>query len=139
MHVVASEARTIEVRLAKSDWMVGDSGLGRGHRDLSLDCRCCCARSPKPEAQELSARFLPLEINYPALGALDRGASKRCPVTIARIRRIGAPDAGNALQISATRFDIEQDVMSSHKVYRRISRAASSWSASAASARACCR
>ena len=30
-------------------------------------CRCCCARSRKPEARELSSRFLPLEVNYPAL------------------------------------------------------------------------
>ncbi len=67
MHAVASEARTIEGRLAKSDWIVGDScsaldmvifpGIQLLRRALE-----------KPQATELSARFMPVEVNYPALG-----------------------------------------------------------------------
>jgi len=66
MHAVASEARSIELRLAKSDWVVGESfsaadivifpGLAVLLRALS-----------KPDAKDLSSRFLPLEVNYPAL------------------------------------------------------------------------
>ena len=67
MHAVASEARTIEGRLSKSDWIVGEScsavdlviypGIELLRRALG-----------KPQAAELSARFLPIEVNYPALG-----------------------------------------------------------------------
>jgi glutathione S-transferase len=67
MHAVASEARTIEGRLSKSDWIVGD---------------CCSAVDmvifpgiqllrralEKPQAAALSSRFMPVEVNYPALG-----------------------------------------------------------------------
>jgi glutathione S-transferase len=67
MHAVASEARTIEGRLSKSEWIVGD---------------CCSAVDmvifpgiqllrralEKPQAAALSSRFMPLEVNYPALG-----------------------------------------------------------------------
>ena len=64
---MASEARTIEGRLSKSDWIVGD---------------CCSAVDmvifpgiqllrralEKPQAAALSSRFMPVEVNYPALG-----------------------------------------------------------------------
>jgi glutathione S-transferase len=67
MHAVASEARTIEGRLSKSEWIVGD---------------CCSAVDmvifpgiqllrralDKPQAAALSSRFMPVEVNYPALG-----------------------------------------------------------------------
>jgi glutathione S-transferase len=67
MHAVASEARTIEGRLSKSEWIVGD---------------CCSAVDmvifpgiqllrralEKPQAAALSSRFMPVEVNYPALG-----------------------------------------------------------------------
>jgi len=67
MHAVASEARTIEGRLSKSDWIVGE---------------CCSAVDmvifpgiqllrralEKPQAAALSSRFMPVEVNYPALG-----------------------------------------------------------------------
>ena len=36
MHLVAREARTIESRLSKGDWIVGDAVSRRGPRDLSL-------------------------------------------------------------------------------------------------------
>jgi glutathione S-transferase len=67
MHAGASEARTIEARLSKSDWVVGDSpsavdmvifpGIQLLRRALE-----------RPEARDLSSRFMPVEVNYPALG-----------------------------------------------------------------------
>ena len=67
MHTVASDARTIEGRLSKSEWIVGDScsavdmvvfpGIQLLRRALD-----------KPQARELSSRFMPIEVNYPALG-----------------------------------------------------------------------
>jgi glutathione S-transferase len=67
MHAVASEARTIEGRLSKSEWIVGESysavdmvifpGIQLVNRALE-----------KPQARALSSRFMPVEVNYPALG-----------------------------------------------------------------------
>ena len=66
MHVVASEARSIEARLARSDWVVGESFSAA---DIVIfPCLQLLLRAlAKPEARELSARFLPLAANYPAL------------------------------------------------------------------------
>ena len=66
MHVVAGEARTIEGRLAKSDWIVGD---GASAADLAIyPCIRLLHRAlTRPAAAELSARFLPAEVHYPAL------------------------------------------------------------------------
>jgi glutathione S-transferase len=66
MHVVASEARTIEGRLSKGDWIVGDQVSAA---DLTIyPCIRLLHRAlMHPEAQELSARFLPAEVHYPAL------------------------------------------------------------------------
>lgn len=67
MHCVASEARTIERRLAQGDWVVGDhfSAL-----DMVIypDIRMLLRALARPGAQELASRFMPLEVNYPALG-----------------------------------------------------------------------
>jgi glutathione S-transferase len=67
MHAVASEARTIELRLSKSAWIVGDRysavdmvifpGIELLKRALG-----------QPQAAALSSRFMPLEVHYPALG-----------------------------------------------------------------------
>ena len=67
MHAVASEARTIEGRLSKSDWIVGASCSAV---DLVIFPGIQLLRRAleKPRAAELSARFLPVEVNYPALG-----------------------------------------------------------------------
>ena len=67
MHAVASEARTIEGRLAKSDWLVGESCSAV---DLVIFPGIQLLRRAleKPRAAELSARFMPVEVNYPALG-----------------------------------------------------------------------
>jgi glutathione S-transferase len=66
MQVVASEARTIEGRLSKGDWIVGDQVSAA---DLAIyPCIRLLHRAlMHPEARELSARFLPAEVHYPAL------------------------------------------------------------------------
>ena len=66
MHVVANEARSIEARLAHSDWVVGESFTAA---DIVIfpPLQALLRALHKPESAELSARFLPLEINYPAL------------------------------------------------------------------------
>lgn len=72
MHRAASEARTIERRLAQSDWVVGES-FSAADMVIYPDIRLLLRALEQPGAQELAARFLPLEINYPALGRwLDR-------------------------------------------------------------------
>jgi hypothetical protein len=60
MYSVAGEARTIEGRLSKGDWIVGDAVSAV---DLYIyPCIHLLHRAlMRPEAQELSARFLPLE------------------------------------------------------------------------------
>ncbi|MCP5471507.1 MAG: glutathione S-transferase family protein [Sinobacteraceae bacterium] len=67
MHVVAREARTIEGRLSRSDWIVGEDysaidmvifpAIQQLRRALN-----------QPGGRELSSRFLPISANYPALG-----------------------------------------------------------------------
>ncbi|HEV7432947.1 MAG TPA: glutathione S-transferase family protein [Steroidobacteraceae bacterium] len=75
MHRVAGEARTIERRLAQSDWVVGES-FSATDMVIYPDIRLLLRALQKPAAHELAARFLPLEINYPALGRwLDRVAA----------------------------------------------------------------
>ena len=66
MHVVASEARSIEMRLAKSDWVVGES-ISAADLVIFPGLQVLLLALAKPEAKDLSSRFLPLEINYPAL------------------------------------------------------------------------
>jgi glutathione S-transferase len=66
MHVVASEARSIEMRLAKSEWVVGES-FSAADIVIFPGLKLLLRALAKPEAAELARRFLPLEINYPAL------------------------------------------------------------------------
>jgi glutathione S-transferase len=66
MHVVASEARSIEARLAKSDWVVGET-LSAADIVIFPGLQVLLRALRKPEARELSTRFLPLDVNYPAL------------------------------------------------------------------------
>jgi glutathione S-transferase/maleylpyruvate isomerase len=75
MHRVANEARTIERRLAQSDWVVGEK-LSATDLVIYPDIRLLLRALAKPAARELAARFLPVEINYPALGRwLERVAT----------------------------------------------------------------
>ena len=67
MHRVASEARTIERRLAQSDWVVGEK-ISATDMVIYPDIRLLLRALAKPAAWELAARFLPVEVNYPALG-----------------------------------------------------------------------
>jgi len=67
MHVVAREARTIEMRVSRFDWIVGEdySAIDMVIFPAIQLLRRALAR---PEAQDLARRFLPIEANYPALG-----------------------------------------------------------------------
>jgi glutathione S-transferase len=67
MHAAASEARTIEARLAKSDWVVGES-FSAVDMVIFPGIQLLRRALEKPEARDLASRFLPMEINYPALG-----------------------------------------------------------------------
>jgi glutathione S-transferase len=66
MHVVAREARTIEGRLAKEQWIVGASYSAT---DMVIFPWIQLLRRAldRAAAAELGARFLPMERNYPAL------------------------------------------------------------------------
>jgi glutathione S-transferase len=66
MHAVAREARTIEGRLSKEQWIVGASFTAL---DMVIFPWIQLLRRAlnKPAAAELGARFLPMERNYPAL------------------------------------------------------------------------
>jgi len=75
MHRVAGEARTIEQRLAHSDWVVGES-FSAADMMIYPDIRRLLRALQPPQAHELAARFLPMQINYPAIGRwLDRVAA----------------------------------------------------------------
>jgi len=67
MHAGASEARTIEARLSKSDWVVGETASAV---DMVIFPGIQLLRRAldRPEAADLSSRFMPVEVNYPALG-----------------------------------------------------------------------
>jgi glutathione S-transferase len=66
MHRVAGEARTIESRLAKGPWIVGERISAA---DLAIyPCIYHLHRAlMRPEAGDLSARFLPAKVHYPHL------------------------------------------------------------------------
>jgi glutathione S-transferase len=66
MHMVAREARTIEGRLSKEKWIVGENYTAL---DMVIFPWIQLLRRAlnKPAAAELGARFLPMERNYPAL------------------------------------------------------------------------
>ncbi|HTT06554.1 MAG TPA: glutathione S-transferase family protein [Steroidobacteraceae bacterium] len=75
MHRIAGEARTIEQRLARSDWVVGET-FSAADMVIYPDVRLLLHALQRPEAHELAARFLPTESNYPAIGRwLERVAS----------------------------------------------------------------
>lgn len=68
MHVVASEARTIEQRLATSAWLVGED-FSAADIVIFPSIQLLLRTLERREAQELRARLLPLEANYPAIAA----------------------------------------------------------------------
>ena len=67
MHRIASEARTIERRLAQSEWVVGER-FSAADMVIYPDIRLLLRALSRPVSRELAARFLPLDVNYPALG-----------------------------------------------------------------------
>ena len=67
MYYVAGEARTIEGRLSKGDWIVGDA-VSAADLYIYPCIRLLHRALMRPEAQELSARFLPVEVHYPRIG-----------------------------------------------------------------------
>jgi glutathione S-transferase len=71
MQVVAGEARTIEGRLSHSAWLVGES-LSAADLVVYPGIQLLLRALERREAQELRARFLPLETHYPALAAWMR-------------------------------------------------------------------
>jgi glutathione S-transferase len=66
MRRIASEARTIERRLASSEWVVGER-YSAADMVIYPHIRLLLRTLQRPAARELAARFLPLETNYPAL------------------------------------------------------------------------
>jgi glutathione S-transferase len=68
MQLVAGEARTIEGRLAKGDWIVGDQ-VSAADFAIYPCIRLLQRALEKPAAAELSARFLPAETHYPRLAS----------------------------------------------------------------------
>ena len=67
IHAVASEARTIERRLSTSEWIVGDA-YSAVDMVIFPGIQLLRRALEKPVARELSSRFMPVEVNYPALG-----------------------------------------------------------------------
>jgi glutathione S-transferase len=66
MQFVAGEARTIEGRLAKGDWIVGDA-VSAADFAIYPCIRLLHRALEKPSAAELSARFLPAKTHYPRI------------------------------------------------------------------------
>ncbi|MGH8294704.1 MAG: glutathione S-transferase family protein [Steroidobacteraceae bacterium] len=67
MHAAASEARTIEGRLSKSDWVVGE-GFSAVDMVIFPGFQLLKRALERPEARELASRFMPVEVHYPAVG-----------------------------------------------------------------------
>lgn len=66
MHIVAREARTLEGRLSKERWIVGES-YSAADMVIFPWLQLLLRALGRGEAAELGARFLPIERNYPAL------------------------------------------------------------------------
>ena len=66
MHVVGREARTIEGRLSKENWIVGQQYSAADMMIFPV-IQLLRRALARPQAAELGARFLPMERNYPAL------------------------------------------------------------------------
>ena len=66
MHIVGREARTIEGRLSREQWIVGENYSAL---DMVIFPWIQLLRRAvnRPSAAELGARFLPMETHYPAL------------------------------------------------------------------------
>jgi glutathione S-transferase len=65
-HLVAGEARTIEGRLSKSDWLVGEH-VSAADMVVFPGIMLLLRAMEKREAGELRSRFLPMDTTYPAI------------------------------------------------------------------------
>ncbi|HWK74684.1 MAG TPA: glutathione S-transferase family protein [Povalibacter sp.] len=68
MVLIASEARTIENRLSRSSWLVGED-FSAADVVIFPGIQALLRALDRREAQELRSRLLPLETNYPAIAA----------------------------------------------------------------------
>ena len=66
MHLVGGEARTIEQRLSKSEWVVGDR-ISAADMVIFPGIQLLLRAMSKPAAAELRSRLLPLDVYYPAI------------------------------------------------------------------------
>jgi glutathione S-transferase len=68
MHMIGVEAKTIEARLTESAWVVGDQFTAA---DIVIfpGIQMLLRALDRREAHDLRSRWLPLEINYPAIAA----------------------------------------------------------------------
>jgi glutathione S-transferase len=74
-HLVAGEARTIEGRLSKSDWLVGEH-VSAADMVVFPGIMLLLRAMEKREAGELRSRFLPMDTTYPAIARwIERMAS----------------------------------------------------------------
>jgi glutathione S-transferase len=65
-HLVAGEARTIEGRLSKSDWLVGEH-VSAADMVVFPGIMLLLRAMEKREAGDLRSRFLPMDTTYPAI------------------------------------------------------------------------
>jgi glutathione S-transferase len=65
-HRVGGEARTIEGRLSKSDWIVGET-MSAADIVIYPSIKLLLRLLQQKEAEDLRSRFLPMDHNYPAL------------------------------------------------------------------------
>jgi glutathione S-transferase len=74
-HLVAGEARTIEGRLSRSDWLVGEQ-VSAADMVVFPGIMLLLRAMEKREAGELRSRFLPMQTTYPAIARwIDRMSS----------------------------------------------------------------
>lgn len=66
MHIVSGEARNIDKRLARSEWLVGDS-FSAADIVVFPGIKMLMRALDRREAKELRARLLPIEANFPAI------------------------------------------------------------------------
>lgn len=71
VQAVAKEARTIESRLATSHWLVGAT-FSAADAVVFPGIQLLLRALERREAQELRARFIPLDANFPAIAAWVR-------------------------------------------------------------------
>jgi glutathione S-transferase len=66
IQTVGNEARSIEGRLSKSDWIVGET-VSAADFVIFPSIQLLLRALRRQEAADLRSRFLPMDANYPAL------------------------------------------------------------------------